>query len=416
MRVRITGSRVDRVWHCPASAVLPQLPGDESEHEPARTRGKDIHRFLERARRPGTDPVISRAVALGEAPEDLQPLLEAVDLDDLPVQLATEVAFSWNWVKQTGREIGRNIDRAYDHPSIQPPIDWESEIPCTLDIVGTARDPDGVVRGFVSDYKTGHGKLPPPDQFGQTLLGALCVRDVYKCDDCIVELITIHDNGSHHRVRRTVSDWGLDRFSDELTLAMTAAESEDAQTSEGAWCRYCAAYRSCPAKVALVKSIPSELMAMGAKIDPDTGEMAFAPGQLSVRNAGRAWMVLERIKDVVSRAFEELRGIAWNEDIPLPDGRVVQRNATERRHADGRVAAKLLEDRYGRAERDRRVEPTVTLSSLRAAVVANIQRGEKIETRDGTGVYDRLLAELKALGGLEIKEIETVKAQAPKKR
>ena len=84
MRVRITGSRVDRVWHCPASAVLPQLPGDESEHEPARTRGKDIHRFLERARRPGTDPVISRAVALGEAPEDLQPLLEAVDLDDLP--------------------------------------------------------------------------------------------------------------------------------------------------------------------------------------------------------------------------------------------------------------------------------------------------------------------------------------------
>lgn len=42
MRIAVTGSRVHRVWKCPASAILPQVVGDDSKREPARRRGKEI--------------------------------------------------------------------------------------------------------------------------------------------------------------------------------------------------------------------------------------------------------------------------------------------------------------------------------------------------------------------------------------
>lgn len=419
--MRVTGSKLHRVWKCAASAVLPQVERDQSASEPARDKGKAIHAFLERVK------AIGRPAALAEAPKDLLPLLEALDLDDLPVGLACEVAFAWNWRDGTARELGRNMDRGYDTCDL--PVDWECEIPCTIDVVGVAEvvqllidSEDGKRRGYVGDYKSGHVKYPAPDMFGQLLLGALCVRSVYGCDDVVVELIHIHDNGGHHKARRTVTDWDLDGFAGELRGAMDQVgaaqwpEIHQPDPVEGPWCDYCPAYRACPAKLALVRQLPQELVQLGVRPDRESGELQLSPGALTVRNAAMAWMAIERIEDVLARAKQEICGIGAFEPVELPDGRVIGWTpGQERRSVNGKVAAELLERRYGREERDKRVEVSVSMAELRHAVVAHIKPGEKIETAKGTGVLDGLLAELERMGGLETKTVGAgVKPHVPK--
>jgi len=445
--MRITGSKVHRVWKCPASAVLPQSGTYRPDLEPARGKGQAIHAFLEVVKRVG------RAAALAEAPADLIPLLEALDLENLPTGLATEVSFAWNWRDGTARELGRNLPRRPDGgvdydtvgvdwqagPITQALIDWEREIPCTIDVVGiAARRPDGPQpwnpvdvkkRGYAGDYKSGHTKYPAPDMYGQTLLAALCVQQVYGCDDVVVELIFIHDNGGHHSVRRTVNEWDLSAFADQLQEAMEATQpvvvgsDDDVDRAlaaldpvEGPWCDYCDAYKDCPKKVALVKSIPQELVQLGIRPDRESGELQLTPGALTIRNAGIAWEAIERIEAALARAKEEICGIGAFEEIPLSDGRVIGRLITERRGLNGRIAAEVLEKRYGREERDRRIELSCTLAELRKAVVANIQQGQKIETKSGTGEFDKLLAEVERLGGIELKTTDSVKPHVPKKK
>lgn len=428
-KIKTTGSAAHRVWKCPASAVLPQVPSDRSKYEPARDKGKAIHSFLERVK------LIGRPAALAEAPKELLPMLEALDLENLPVSLATEVAFAWNWRTSAARELGRNLGRAYERAD--PPIDWGSEIPCTLDVVGVQEfdsiqgdeDEHGDLwtppsKGYVGDYKSGHTKYPAPDLFAQTLLGGACVRSVYGCDDVVLELITIHDNGGHHAVRRTVDEWELDIFERELAAAMLEVEHWEAEYArtgtvaahEGPWCDWCDAYKSCPSKVALVREIPERLMVLGVRPDPESGALVLTPGVISVRNASDAWMMAERIADVVNRIKEEICSIGAFEPIPLPDGRVIGHLHTERRSVNGRLAAELLEKRYGREERDKRVELSVTMASLRLAVVSNLKQGEKIETKAKTGEFDRLLEELERLGGIEVNTTDAVKPHVPKRK
>lgn len=436
--MRITGSKVHRVWKCPASAVLPQGYAS-NDPSPAAQRGTAIHAFLEQVGK------IGRGAALANAPAEVVPLCEALDLDNLPVGLATEVSFAWNWRTGAVRELGRNLPRRedggvdYDGPRGVLPtgdgvagVDWSCEIPLTIDVMGVAESVatssarrDLVTRrGYVGDYKSGHSKYPAPDMFGQTLLAALCVSRVYGCDDCVVELLHIHDNGGHHAVRRIVNEWDLQAFEAELMRGMaTSVASRAAEPHvgilldpvEGPWCDHCPAFRSCPAKLALVRAIPTELMRLGAVAGVEPGTMQLTPGALTIRNAAAAWETIERIEDVLARAKEEICSIGAFEEIPLSDGRVIGRLVTERRALNGRVAAELLRERYGAAAAEF-IEESVTLGALRQAAARNVRPGEKIETKAKTGVYDKLLDEVERRGGLELKVTDAVRPHVPKKK
>lgn len=442
-----TGSKVHRVWKCPASAVLPQAYEDD-DPSPAAKRGTAIHAFLEAVGKVG------RGAALANAPADVVPLLEALDLGALPVGLATEVSFAWNWQTGAVRELGRNLPRlptgAVDYDAAG--VDWSCEVPLTIDVTGVAdlvpilnADGAGGRRGYVGDYKYGHSKYPAPDMFGQTLLAALCVARVYGCDDVVVELLHIHDNGGNHAVRRTVNEWDLQAFEAELQAAMeTVADREHLglpitdpaevpTPREGSWCDHCPAFRSCPAKLALVRAIPEQLVQLGVKMPlrettgtevedwlegkgPDPFAMTLTPGALTIRNAGAAWEAIERIEDVLARAKEEICSIGAFEEIPLSDGRVIARLVTERRSLNGKVAAELLRERYEPGVAAEYIEEHVTLTGLRQAVARNIRPGEKIETKAGTGVYDKVLQEVERRGGLELKVTDAVRPHVPKKK
>lgn len=433
--MRITGSKVHRVWKCPASAVLPQ-GYVSSDPSPAAQRGTAIHAFLEQVGKVG------RGAALANAPADVVPLLEALDLENLPVGLAAEVSFAWNWQTGAVRELGRNLPRRpdggvdYDGPrGILPTgdgvagVDWSCEVPLTIDVMGVAfatvpREGAYGTRGYVGDYKSGHTKYPAPDMFGQTMLAALCVSKVYGCDDVVVELLHIHDNGGHHAVRRTVNEWDLGAFEAELQRAMMIANASSAAEPhvgilidpvEGPWCDHCPAFRSCPAKLALVRAIPEQLVQLGVRPDPESGSLTLTPGALTIRNAAAAWEAIERIEDVLARAKEEICSIGAFEEIQLSDGRVIGRLVTERRGLNGKVAAELLRERYGAAAAEY-IEESVTLDALRRAVAKHRLEGEKIETKAGDGVYDRALQEVERRGGLEVKVTDAVRPHVPKKK
>lgn len=454
MPVRITGSKVHRVWKCPASAVLPQAYED-NDPSPAAKRGTAIHAFLEQVGKVG------RGAALADAPAEVVPLLEALDLENLPVGLATEVSFAWNWQTGAVRELGRNLSRrpdgGVDYDNIEPirpicefcqrrrdqaiaenkagwvlcdvclsrptGVDWSCEVPLTIDVMGVAdRGGDGslrsvVRRGYVGDYKSGHSKYPAPDMFGQTLLAAVCVAKVYGCDDVVVELLHIHDNGGHHAARRTVNEWDLQAFEAELQGAMSIVDQPGGLLDpvEGPWCDHCPAFRGCPRKLALVRAIPEQLVQLGVRPDPESGALVLTPGALTVRNAAAAWEAIERIEDVLARAKEEICSIGAFEDIPLSDGRVIGRLVTERRALNGKVAAELLRERYGTAAAQY-IEESVTLAAMRQAVVKHIRPGERIETKAKNGVYDKLLDEVEQRGGLEVKVTDAVRPHVPKKK
>lgn len=475
--MRITGSKVHRIWKCQASAVLPQAY-ESNDASPAAKRGTAIHAFLEQVGKVG------RGAALADAPAEVVPLLEALDLENLPVGLATEVSFAWNWQTLEVRELGRNLPRRPDggvdydgHGGLlrciecrrnsdgysicsecPRSVDWSCEVPLTIDVMGVAQAHDGarygtlaVRRGYVGDYKSGHSKYPAPDMFGQTLLAAVCVAKVYGCDDVVVELLHIHDNGGHHAARRTVNEWDLQAFEAELQDAMRAIHpivvgryegdaetlrsaidrvrdqdmvvlSSSAETEirgpvplEGPWCDYCPAFRGCPKKLALVRAIPEQLVQLGVRPDPESGAMVLTPGALTVRNAAAAWEAIERIEDVLARAKEEICSIGWHEDIPLSDGRVIGRLVTERRDLNGKVAAELLRERYGAAAAQF-IKESVTLAAMRQAVVKHIRPGEKIETKAKNGMYDKLLDEVERRGGLEVKTTDAVRPHVPKRK
>lgn len=417
-----TGSKVHRMWMCPASSVLPQNVSDDAEarSEPARGKGTIVHKYLDRVLSVG------REEALAGIPEDVLVLCMALDLERLPAHLSTEVAYAWNWVTQTARELGRNLGhRDYDLLG----VDWSCEIPCTIDVVGMAEVVVGGFsrrRGYVGDYKTGHTTYPRPNRFGQTLLGALCARSVMELEDCVVELIYIDDDGDSFPARDIVDEWDLDTFARELTETMEAlpalADAHDAGQAiakhEGSHCAHCPGFKDCSAKVGLVRSIPVELMQLGVAPGAD-GQLEVAPNTITARTAAAAYETCERIEAILRKIRAEVCGLAYHEPIQLSDGRVIERYTHKRRSVDGRVAAAVLEERYGRDEAMSAVELKVSIDAIRNVVVRNIdpkaKPRPKIETRKGDGLLDVILHHIEVRGGLTTNIGEECKPRMPRK-
>lgn len=410
-----TGSKWHRIWQCPPSAVRPQVVSDDREAklEPARGRGLAIHKYLEQVK------AVGKEQALADSPPELIPLLSALDLEHLPVHLSTEVAFAYNWKTGAVRELGRNLGHR-DYDSLG--VDWSCEIPCTLDVIGVQENEKGVF-GFVGDYKTGFTRYPPPDKFGQTLLGGLCVRAIYKCTKVVLELIYIDEDGDHYPVRRVVDDWDLDIAERSFAKAMLALEQaeadEDAGRShayhEGRHCDYCDAFKNCGAKTAMVRAMPAELIRLGVKQD-GTGALELTPGVITREVAANMFVAAEKIREAMGKVMTEVCGLAWSEPIPLADGRVIERYVTKKRDLDGRKAAAVLERRFGREGALEAIQIDVTFDSIRKLVAKRKAPDEKMETKRGDGALDVVLKEIENAGGIAANVSEVCKPHLPKKR
>lgn len=386
-----------------------------------RGKGHVVHKFLETVKAKGVDH------ALGEVPEEHQILCQALDLDRLPAHLSTEVAYAYNWRTGNARELGRNLGHRNYHLLSEPPT--EDEIPCTIDVIGVGEihltDGTVVLRGYAADYKTGHTTYPAPNEYGQTMLAALCVRSVLSVDSVTVELIHIHDDGDHHSQRETVDCWDMDIFELEIRDVFEGLPQLEADQQAGRGlafhgghhCDYCSAYKHCDAKVAAMRAVPQQLLQLGIRPGA-AGELDIEAGAITVRSAAAFYEAAEKIEAILKRGKAEVCSMAFHEPIPLSDGRIIEPRTRTTRVVDGRVAGALLEERYGREEALRRVEVSVTMDQIHAAVVANLDAKakprQKISTRKGDGVEDLFLKELERRGGLATNTSQNCRPYKPR--
>lgn len=440
--IRTTGSKLHRVWQCPASALLPQNTSEDldARTEPARGKGHVIHKYLEEVRTVGVEEALSWVAG---AHGELAYLCRALDIDRLPTHLSTEVAFAWNWQTRSAQELGRNLGhRDYDALG----VDWSCEIPITVDVCG-ARDmvggPGGALclRGFVGDYKTGWMKYPRPERFGQLLLGAACVRSVMGCDDVIAELLYIDESGDSFPVRDLIDGWLLDAFEMQIADVMGSMPAlEDLYNRlgpdalpkrEGPHCAYCPAFKACNAKTALVRAVPAELLKIGIKPDivmtprdpakPD-GEfdVTLPTGLVNARNAAAIWEATERVKSICKSLQQEVTGIAYNEPVTLSDGRVIERYEWKKRKLDGRIAAAVLERHFPREAVLAKLDIGVSLTSVTQLAQAhtdfNVKPRPVMESAKGTGVVDKLIKEIDQAKGVGWDVGEAVKPRMPRKK
>lgn len=376
MIVRTTGSQLDRVVRCNASAALPQIyqgsVDDEDDASP-RARGTAIHAYLERCAKVGHEE------ALADVDDQWRAVCSDVDLAKLVKQLAMspEVAFAYNWKTDTARQLVLAAPRAYD-------IDDECEVALTLDVAGSS--PDAV---YVGDYKSGHGWLPDPGESLQLGLGALALARAFDRDAAEVEYIRIRDDGTVRKFRARIDVFGLQAIGDSIRGAMVRVAELRARIREGLipdvvegpWCRYCPARQHCPAKTALVRHVLGDPQPV-PYMQPLTPESAL-----------RAYQMLAPARAALKQV--EAAIFAYAKLTPIPLG--VDEDGSERwfgelsrpgnEEFDGRVAHSVLAELYDGELANSAVTMEVTKRAIGDAVRTRLTPGEKI-THATEKVYD----------------------------
>jgi hypothetical protein len=376
----VTGSQLDRVARCLASAALPQIIDASDEDNDSRDRGTAIHRFLERV------GDIGREAALAEVDDQWRGICSDLDLGKLATQisLSHEVAIAYNWRADTARLLHPVAPRAYE-------IDPSCEIATTMDVVGLGQD-----AVHVGDYKGPRAWLPAPEQSYQLGLGAVATTRLFDKSHAIVEYIRIRDDGSVRTFRGELDVFDLEaaaaRIADlmrgvpDLRIHIEAGLTPD--VTEGPWCRYCPAKQHCPAKTALVRRVLTD-PAPVSYLEPLTPETAL-----------RYYRLLAPARAALAHAEAALYAYAKTTPIPLgdePDGSTrwfgeLRREGNE--VLDGAVSHRVLAELYGGEAANSAVTMEVTKKAITDVVRDKLAPGQKI-TIEAERVFERI----RQLGG-----------------
>jgi len=300
-----SASSLDRAIEClPSNGLLGVESIDPGE---AAAKGTTVHAFLA--------AVLSGSKTRDEALEDValedpgRALCEAIDLEQLPTGGQIEPAFAWDVATGKGRIIGHDIGRDYEAHG----ADRSREFVGSADFAGLRADGKAIVLDWKTGWGTGKAKdswqlrglgLFAAETLGATsaIVGHVYVRDEKPVFD-LVELDEMELGAIRAELRALRS---------RMAALMASAEPVTL-VREGAHCTYCPAFKSCPAKTGLVRSMHTDL---------DVRE-PFA-GALTPANAAEVVKTLLRFEDVAKRMWKELEVIAAEAPIDLGDGRVMK--------------------------------------------------------------------------------------------
>lgn len=349
--VRVSGSSMDRVARCEASAALPQvIDGNEN---PGQQRGHAVHDFLERV------PEVGREAALAEVPEKWRELCADIQLAKLAPQLklSREVTLVYNWREDTARmppEDGHHVR-----------IDRRSESVVRLDLLGL-----GDRRVYVGDYKTGHGWLPAPERSYQLGMGAVAAARFFGARSAMLEYIRIRDDGTIRKHSGEQDLFALDDTADKIKQTMLRAMELRERVlggfvpnvTEGPWCKYCPAKFHCPAKTAGIRHVINDPQPVPYVI-PLTPEIALT-AYLKLKEAEER---LALIKSAIY-AYAKLTPIPLGEE---EDGSLRYFGELEREGndvLDGPIAHQVITARFGAEVANKVVTMETTKKAITAAV------------------------------------------------
>lgn len=377
-----TGSSLDRIALCPASAALPQITEVDDNEESAKHRGSAVHKFLERVAAAG------REAALAEVDPKHRERCESINTAKLAdrLKLSTEVALAYNWREDTARILTPIAPRAYEVS--------DDEVPATLDL---AAHDAGSRRVYSGDYKGPRAWLPAPESSMQLGLGALALARIYDADEAEVEYIRILDQGEPRRFNATLDAFGLEaaaaRIRATLGLVSEMRSAYEAghvpNVVDGAHCRYCPARMMCPAKTAGMRAVL-------------TGERRISLREpITPENASKFYAMVRTAKDLLAQA--EATAYAYAKLTPIKvrdeeDGSIRYFGELTRPGndvLDGAKAHLVLAKKYGAEAANAAVTMDVTKKSIGDAV-------KKHKPADATqkAEIESIIEEIDALGGI----------------
>lgn len=279
-RYLFSGSAIERIDLCAASAVLPAV----DEIEPIGTRGRAVHAFLQEY------PTSGRDEALVAAPDEWRDYCAALDLTGLEDLLATdggaEIAIAVNVRTWTARELGRGGDRPYADVTVD-------EVPCQLDASRVAGR-----RGLVVDYKSGYGRKLAEWQLRN---GALAASLLWDLNDVEVQQINVSDGKPWIRRARLRAMDLLAVKSDLADVHARAMEQRRIMWERGMpdrfaigdHCRYCPGRRVCPAQTTQIRYALTELVKLRLDLEP-LDEATVVELRPKVKSALKALHLLDK--------------------------------------------------------------------------------------------------------------------------
>lgn len=319
-----TWSAAERVEQCPASAVLPKVLTESDDAD----RGRQGHTFL--ARRLGG---ASEQAALEGVHEKLHPTCRGIRLDVITAGLRhvrAEVAYAIDTRDDTVRELGVNIDRAYDAYPVTKSL---HVVPGTLDLEGERKFDDVP---SVTDWKFGFQDVTPCGENPQLMAEARARQLATDAPWVEARIGYVRPSGYVHFDRARFSRLQLDDWADRQRATIErVGEAQTAMTKrrkltvhEGDWCRYCPARPACPAMVSLARHMGRKTKGVRERV------RAMTPDEL-----GRAWLEAKKMGRLVDEIIDHLKMMA---PFPTTPGKEVREVPYDRRVFREERALELL--------------------------------------------------------------------------
>jgi hypothetical protein len=340
MNPRISFSGLERAHECPASvaiAVQVQSTGAAAE------RGDEIHAYVEAV----LGHHKAQADALADVPLehrqtcadiDWGTMLRGCDLDGDGVRC--EVAYAIDVATGNVRELGRGLKRKYGDLS-------PTEIPGALDFEATLTDG----RPCVTDVKTGQPVTRCADNW-QMRAQAYALHVKTGAPSVVARLAYIDDKGGVFLDEHTFDAFDLADFPTQLQSIIRRADEAKTKLAmappsvtlaKGEWCKYCPAFQSCPAQVAMMRTLMPSMAEMGA-----ADLSALAPAQV-----GALWARFKELAPIVKKVDDALKAYvrAHPGQVELPDGKVIMEIEKGRTSVNAERALALARG-YGATEEE----------------------------------------------------------------
>lgn len=377
----ITMSALPIVARCPASWALPHAR-EADPSEPAE-RGSAIHAFLADVTKHGRDAALERV------PEEFRPACELIDTDRLPTHLAAEVTFRLDLWGERAEEVGRDLDRStYAKRTGEAWVVYG-----TADLVGIDEESDAVV---VYDYKTGWSTQDDAADHWQIKALALAAAWAYGKANARVGIIRVWETGRVSYDVAELDTFDLEGAAEELNRILDARvkAGEDLReglapsVTTGRHCRYCPAFHSCPAQVALARQVA----AAPYELDRQLAEL------ITTENAAKAYHRIAQVQMVLDRVKKQIHALAEKEPIPLGNGRMLGPVERSRESIVGEKAMPILREHFGAEVAEAAIEISITKGRLKNALQSYAkQTGSKI-----THVERQALDLLRKSGGVSV--------------
>jgi len=346
--------------------------------------GIAVHEYLEKV------PEVGREQALAEVPGFARDFCEALDIEALPTDY--EKFSQEMWVAYYPDTDTAKVVKKGTRP--------DDAIICVLDVVGLSSD-----HVYIEDYKTGFAYIGEVRDHWQMRVCALAAARALGRDRVRVVIRWLREDGTHWTDSHEFNAMELDSICVQVLDILVAlrrmnADPDKIVCREGEHCRYCPAFVSCPAKVALA----ARLVESPATV---AGDIVL---NLTPENAAEAERRCSDLEDLIGKTRKQIQDYAREHPFDMGDGRVYEEREVKRKSLDGATAWRVVKEIHGEETAREAIEWKMSQEGLKKALRPKVGEGVTLKA-----LVDEVMDEMVRQDGVKVRVTKSVRAYKKKK-